>query len=51
MFYQTAKKLAEIRREQEPKIQAALQQDFKNIKEILTPEQREKFEGVLKHMR
>lgn len=51
MFYSTAKKMAEIRREQEPKIQAALDQDVKAVKEVLTPEQREKFEAILKHLR
>jgi len=51
IFYATAKKLAEIRREQEPKIQAAITEDLKSIKEVLTPEQREKFEAVLKHLR
>jgi len=51
IFYATAKKLAEIRREQEPKIQAVINEDLKSIKEVLTPEQREKFEAVLKHLR
>jgi len=51
IFYATAKKLAEIRREQEPKIQSVINGDLKSIKEVLTPEQREKFEAVLKHLR
>lgn len=47
---ETAKKLAEIRREQEPKIKAAMEADTKAIKTILTPEQVEKFEAMLKRL-
>ena len=48
---ETAKRLGEIRREQEPKIQAAMDADTKAIKEILTPEQQEKFEAILRHLK
>jgi Spy/CpxP family protein refolding chaperone len=46
----TARKLAEIRREQEPKIKEAMESDTKAIKAILTPEQTEKFEAILKRL-
>lgn len=47
----TAKRLAEIRREQEPKIQAAMEADIKAVKSILTPEQVEKFEDILRRIK
>jgi hypothetical protein len=48
---ETAKKLAEIRREQEPKIQEALDADTEAVKKLLTPQQLEKFEAILKGLK
>jgi len=44
---ETAKKLAAIRREQEPKIQEALDKDVASIKAVLEPGQVKKFEGPM----
>ena len=43
---ETAKKLAAIRREQEPKIQEALDKDVASIKAVLEPGQVKKFESM-----
>ncbi len=47
----TAKKLGEIRREQEPRIHEIVENGIKAMKPILTPEQLEKFEATLARMR
>lgn len=48
---ETAKKLAKIRKEQEPKIQAVMDADTKAIKQLLTPDQVEKYEAILKRLK
>lgn len=51
IMMETARKLAEIRQEQEPKIQTVLENDFSSIKKILTPEQAERFDAKIKDLR
>lgn len=51
IMMETAKKLAEIRREQEPKIQKALDNDISSIKKILDADQRVRFEAVLDRLK
>lgn len=46
LFLDTAKKLAELRREQEPKIHEIIEKSIEATKTVLTPEQLEKFEAI-----
>jgi hypothetical protein len=47
----TAKKLAEIRRDQEPKIHEAIEKSIEATKPILTSEQLQKFEAIIERLK
>ena len=46
----TARKLTEFRKEQEPKIQAIIEKSKEETKALLTPEQREKFTAMMERL-
>ncbi|MHC1712724.1 MAG: hypothetical protein AB9872_11315 [Solidesulfovibrio sp.] len=47
----TAKKLAEIRRDQEPKVHEVIEKSIGATKSIMTPEQLQKFEAIIERLK